>query len=256
MLNLLKIEGAIFDFDDTLLDTQTKRPQGGLHEESRMAAVIRIGFRDEITSLQTITAEENKNAFRDSLVHTVDGAVWRILYSKGVVLEEIIDHNNQLLIDIVNLKELLHEDILRNNCLEVPGAIKFINKLVDRGFQDRLAIASMSGPRDINIFFKETGLDNVFPENRIVHKQKVKKPKPDPEVFEAAFLTLGLPESSRINVFAFEDDPKGVVSASEAGLTTCAITTRFSRDYFLNQNPAPDFIADSYQEFSELFGLA
>jgi len=70
-----------------------------------------------------------------------------------------------------------------------------------------------------------------------------------------AFAKLGLSESDRGQVCAFEDDPRGIMAAKAAGLFTCAITTRYSREHLAALEVAPDLIADSYLEFAGHFGL-
>lgn len=83
----------------------------------------------------------------------------------------------------------------------------------------------------------------------------VENPKPHPEVYNKGFKTLRLPESARQHVLAVEDDQRGILSAHNAGLITCAITTRFPRDYFIKQATPPDLIVDSYPELEVVIGL-
>ena len=73
-----------------------------------------------------------------------------------------------------------------------------------------------------------------------------------PEAFDKAFLTLKLPEESRSHVLAFEDNPRGVMSAKAAGLYVCCITTMYSKEQLLALDVAPDLVADSYAEFRQL----
>src|ERR1019366_3489432 len=106
---------------------------------------------------------------------------------------------------------------------EVPGAVNFVFALAESGLEDKLAIASGAIRRDVDFFLEKTGLTKVFPDNRIKTKESFSHAKPNPEVFNFAFNSLDLPESDRFAVCAFEDDPRGILSARAAGLYVCAI---------------------------------
>lgn len=254
-----KVEGAIFDVDDTLLDNKCGVKYHvagqGLHERSRLQALHTTGQRHGIASLTTFSVEDNLRAFMDAPVHTLDAAVWNALYMAGVADSEVMNPDHPLLREIVELKNELHKDILMNEGEEVPGATAFVQGLAAQGLGDRLAIASAAVRRDIGIFLGKTGLAPLFPANRIFSVESITHAKPHPEVFNLAFDSLNLPESSRSRVCAFEDDPRGIMAAKAAGLFTCAITTRYTKEALLALEVAPDLVADSYEEFSQLFGL-
>lgn len=250
-----EVKGVLFDVDDTLLDNKPGVPGHGLHERSRLAAAHQVGKKYGITRLENLTVQENLDAFLTAPVHTLEAAVWNILTISGEADSEVINLDHPLLKEIVQLKNELHEDVLREHGKEVPGAVAFVQGLAALGLQDKLAIASMAVRRDVNLFLDMTGLTPLFPAERIQTVENVTHPKPHPEVFNLAFESLHLPESARGSVCAFEDDPRGIIAAKAAGLFTCAITTRFNRSVFESLEIAPDLIADSYQEFSELFGI-
>ncbi len=119
-----------------------------------------------------------------------------------------------------------------------------------------LAIASTAVRQDVEIFFESSGLDKYFPPERIVTLESLTHAKPHPEAFNLAFSSLKLPDRDRSFVCAFEDDPRGIMSAKAAGLYTCAITTRYSKTDLVALTVAPDVVAESFAEFEQLFGLA
>ncbi len=252
----LDFSAVIFDIDGTLLDYQPPGETMGLHERSRMMAAHEIGKRHGIVGLQEFTAQQCKQAFVSAKVHTVHATVWEMLVMAGAVSEkDEMNPNHPLVQEMVNLKEDLHEDILRAKGREVPGAISFVKLLAQNGLDGKLAVASTACQRDIDVFFEMTQLDRFFPTERIISRDKFTHAKPDPEPFNMAFATLGVPESERAKVVAFEDDPRGIMSAKAAGLYTCAITTCHKREDLAKLAVPPDAIADSYVEFAELFGL-
>lgn len=248
---------AIFDVDDTLLDNRNTSGEvgQGLHERSRLAAVREIGKRWGLQVLAEFDAERNYTAFTTASVHTLDGAVWNILCMAGLADGQTVNEQDPLLQEIVALKNKLHEKILREEAEPLSGAVDFVEKLgvlVD----GNLAIASTAIRRDIDIFLQKTGLDAYFLDGRIISKEKMTHPKPHPQAFELAFQSLDLPEATRRRVLAFEDDPRGIMSAKAAGLYACAIAGRFSREELERLDVAPDCVAESYAEFARFFGFS
>ncbi len=87
---------------------------------------------------------------------------------------------------------------------------------------------------------------------RIIAKDNVTHAKPHPEAFDTAFLSLGLPDSVRSQVLAFEDHPRGIMSAKAAGLYACGITAVFPRNTLIELEVTSDLVADSFDEFRKL----
>lgn len=250
-----EVKGAIFDIDDTLLDNKPGNPGYGLHEKARLAASHEIGERHGIVQLQNLTIEQNLEAFMAAPVHTLEAAVWSILLLTGQADSEVINPNNVLLQEIVARKNELYTVILAEEGAEVPGATKFVKALGANGIADKLAVASMAIRPDVDSFLSKVGLHHLFPENRIITKEQVTHPKPNPEAFNMAFATLDLPESDRLAVCAFEDDPRGIMAARAAGLYTCAIATRYSVEHMMNLEVPAHIAFATYQEFEEWFSL-
>lgn len=189
-----RVKGVIFDVDDTLLDNKPGVPGYGLHERSRLAAVHEVGKRHGIKELEEMSVEDNLEAFMSAPVHTVDAAVWNMLVMTGLVDSEVINEGHPLLKEIVQLKNDLHKDILSEFGEGVPGAIDFVHKLAKSGLEDKLAIASTAIRRDVDLFLEMTGLTPLFYADRIKTKENITHPKPNPEVFNLAFDSLGLAE--------------------------------------------------------------
>ncbi|HEX8227043.1 MAG TPA: HAD family phosphatase [Candidatus Saccharimonadales bacterium] len=253
MLKSSEMQGAIFDVDDTLLDNG-----GGtdltlsLHARSRLAAVYEAAEQYDLPTLRALTPEQNVQGFMTAKVHSLPGAVWNILHMTGTVDSEDIDPSNKLFQQIVARKNELHEAVIREFGVEIPGATDFVRSLAEADLADRLAIGSSAIRRDIDIFLEKYDLTELFPESHIISLEKITRPKPDPETFQLAFASLGLPESARRFVPVFEDDPRGMLAAKRAGHYLCAITTKFSRDDPLVLAAEPDVIFDTYDELRSL----
>lgn len=253
MINF-EIKGAIFDIDDTILDNKPG-PTGGLHEKARLKAVHKVGKLHNIPELLNFSALDNVDAFRNAPVHTLEAAVWRVLTKAGIADSDVINLDHPLFKEIILLKNEFYKDLLLNEGEEVPGATAFVKALAANGLEGKLAIASTAIMRDIKIFLNKTGLKFLFPDKKIKSRESINHPKPNPEVFNLAFSSLNLPEAIKEQVCAFEDDPRGIMSAKSAGLFTCAITTRYSKKSLLSLAVPPDLIAESYHEFAELFNV-
>jgi beta-phosphoglucomutase-like phosphatase (HAD superfamily) len=248
--------GAIFDVDETLLDTNVNDPVNGLHELARLQATHEAGRRHNIPELIALTPAQNLQAFLTAPVHTLESAVWNSLVMMGVESTRTIDPQNPLLLEIVARKDELFEEVLRTKGKPVPGAVHFIKALGTYGLTNKMAIASTARRQDIDTFIEMIDAGTYFPPERIISKSDVTHPKPNPEAFDKAFQLLGLPDKQRGHVLAFEDNPRGVMSAKAAGLFTCAITTVNSREVLMNQAVVPDLVAASFAEFETLLGLA
>jgi|GEM_PF-446431 len=259
MLQFNEMRGAIFDLDDTLLDNgPLDKPELWLHSRSRLAAVHEVAGDRGIEALSTLTETENGRAFVSASVHSLEGAVWNILFMKGLVESNEIDtsHPNFALVaEIAKKKNELHEVIIREHGSEVPGASEFIKRLAAHGLADRMALATNAIRRDVNIFLDKYQLHSYFPPERIISYEQVTRPKPDPQCFELAFQTLGLPDDARPFVAGFEDNPRGIRSVKGAGLFSCVITTRLAATAPALLEAKPDLIADSYQEFARALAV-
>lgn len=242
---------AIFDVDDTLLDNRIPG-LGNLHQISRLEATHEIARKYNISTLLSVSMEKSTEYFLAAKEHSAIGATWQMLYDHGLVDADEVDYDNKLLSEIVNLKDDLHADILRRKGKPVEGSIEFIELLSNLGMLD-FAIASSATRRDIDIFLDEiTDLRRYFPRKNVVAREDIEpgKNKPHPHVFEKALRSMSLKNVSNYQVLAFEDDPRGVISAKSVGLYTVAITTRMDK-YSLLEAGA-DLVVDNYDELSGL----
>jgi len=248
------IAGAIFDVDDTLLDNHPGGDMYGLHERTRLEAAHTVGRRHGIAGLTQLTPKQATDAFIQAPVHTIQGAVWQMLIMAGVVANGPLESDHPLLQEIIELKEHRHEHLLRTEGHEAAGATKFVETLTTTyGLRGKLAIASTASRRDVNLFLQTSGLQRFFPEANIISREQLVHAKPHPDAYNQAFATLELPEAARARVWAFEDDPRGVMSAKTAGLFTCALaTTRFTPGQLMSAATPPDIAVGSFAELQAL----
>lgn len=248
-------KGAIFDVDDTLLANQTSADMGyGMHERARLRATHEAARRHNVPELLAVTPKQNYEAFLNASTHTADAAIWQIMREYGLVDSDVINPDNLLFRDILTLKNEYFQIVLREEGEEVPGASAFLRALANSySLHSKFAIGSMGIKPDLKIFVEKYKLQDLFPDGHIISRERVTHPKPHPEVFNVAFEVLGIPEKDRKYVCVFEDDPRGIMAAKAAGMYVCAITRRFDRKTLAELEVAPDLIADTFDEFMEVF---
>lgn len=254
------IAGAIYDVDDTLLDNQPdgNDPLSNLHQIARLEAIRALAAQDNITYAQLldVTPQENFDCFTESPVHTVAGAFYTLLKNRGLLTGDV-DPTNPIILELIALKNKSYGLALAEYGKPIKGADDFVRDLASQyDIENKNAIASTAILLDIQAFLDKYDLAYLFPDERIIDVSRVTRPKPDPEAFDTAFRRLDLPETARGNVVAFEDDPRGMLSARKAGLYVCGITTRYPREFLADIEAKPDVIADSYAEFREYFELS
>ena len=237
--------------DDTLLDNHLgNEPTMNLHARARLRAVHEVGQEHDLVALTNLSPAANLEAFLTAKEHTLEGGVWNILIGAGLVIGEEVDRTNPYLQQIVKRKEQLHRDLLQNEALPVAGAVEFL-ELFHEAVPNRLSLATGATRWEVDTFLGKFDLSRYFGE-RIISKEDIKQPKPHPQAFELGFQQLGLPDRSRQNVVAFEDDPHGVASAHKAGLFVVCLTTRHTPEKLKTAPTAPDIIVSDYHELSHL----
>ncbi|MBB2144915.1 HAD-IA family hydrolase [Pedobacter sp. LMG 31464] len=117
------------------------------------------------------------------------------------------------------------------------GLHQFLAKAKDTGI--KMAIGSAAIPFNIDFVLDGLQIRPFF--DTIVSAHDVKLSKPDPETFINAAIALGIKPEECI---VFEDVPKGVESASRAGMKCFVLTTTHNREEFDNFDNILGYIAD------------
>ena len=121
-------------------------------------------------------------------------------------------------IDIIaNEKEKYFRQRVRQNLKPLPGVIKLISSLRERGV--KMALVSSAPMENIQLITKGLGIAECF--QAIVYGKEVSEGKPSPQGFLLAAWKLGVnPE----NCIVIEDAIAGVTAAKRAGMRCIAIT--------------------------------
>jgi beta-phosphoglucomutase family hydrolase len=122
-------------------------------------------------------------------------------------------------------KEKLYQEIYKPDLSLIPGLFEFLGKARKKDIL--MAIGSAAIPFNINFVLDNLNLHNYF--KAIVSATDVSKSKPHPETYLKAAKLIGVdPEECVV----FEDAPKGVEAALNAGMKCITITTMHEEHEF------------------------
>lgn len=139
--------------------------------------------------------------------------------------------------EISNEKERRYQQAFLPHLSLIKGLDLFLQQCQKDGIL--LAVGTAAIP--INVDFVLDGLNIRHYFKAVVSADDVVNSKPDPETFlKCAEILNILPQ----NCIVFEDAPKGVEAALNAGMKCVAITTMHPKDEFKNYNNIVSFIKD------------
>ncbi len=140
---------------------------------------------------------------------------------------------------IASEKEANYRQRVRHNIRPLPGAVKLIKSLKERGFS--VALASSAPIENIQLVMRGLGIEDSF--QAIVSGREVKEGKPSPQGFLLAARKLGVePE----NCIVIEDAVAGITAAKRAGMHCLAVTNTHPRSSLKEA----DLIVDTLEEVS------
>lgn len=146
-----------------------------------------------------------------------------------------------------SLEEIKKEwmDMARDKyCHEVclkPGAKEFLEYLKERGI--RTGIASANGMELVQAVLAAQGVSGYLDS---VHTCcDVERGKPHPDIYLLVAKELGVvPEECLV----FEDIPMGLLAGKRAGMKTCAVEDKFSRDQVKEKCRLADYYIQDYYD--------
>ena len=124
----------------------------------------------------------------------------------------------------------------------VPGATQVLRSLSQT---HKLGLATSASPAAVNAFLDQNALRPWF--QCVVHSGDVRRAKPSPEIFQTAFLCLGLEPA---NCLVVEDATAGIQAAKSAGAAACGIPSTCSVTEL--EAAGADWIIDSLEDLLEL----
>jgi beta-phosphoglucomutase family hydrolase len=129
----------------------------------------------------------------------------------------------------------------------IPGLDTFLEKAC----QQRIPMAIGSAAIMFNIDFVLDGLELRHYFASVISAESVKESKPDPETYLICAQELGMPAKDCI---VFEDAPKGVEAARNAGMRCVVLTTMHTKEEFGEYDNIDCFVSDYHDlQLNKLF---
>jgi HAD superfamily hydrolase (TIGR01509 family) len=207
------IKALIFDCDGVLVDTERDGHQVGFNRAFREMG-IDAEWSVELYGRLLLVAggKERMRAYFDEYG-----------WPTGADSAEVKD---ELILRLHKLKTEITAGLVAEGALPLrPGIARIVDEAIAAGV--RLGVCTTSNPK-----FIDAVLDLFGPERKakfdFVHAgDVVSKKKPDPEIYELAKQTLGLPVHECMVV---EDSRNGLLAATGAGLPTLVTTSTYTVD--------------------------
>jgi beta-phosphoglucomutase len=186
---------------------------------------------------KTITPEEVKKEMYGKNEEVLDR-----IFGKGHFSAE---EYNRLSIE----KERRYQQAYLPSLQLIDGLNKFLATAQQKHIP--MAIGSAAIPFNIDFVLDNLHIRHYFP--TIVSADDVEKSKPDPETFVKAAARLGVPPELCL---VFEDAPKGVEAALNAGMKAVVLTTTHEKEEFSRYNNITGFIKNYHDaKLQEIVGL-
>lgn len=151
-----------------------------------------------------------------------------------------VEEKNNLSIE----KEKQYQQEFKPHLTLLPGLQEFLAQAHEAGI--KMAIGSAAIMFNIDFVLDNLGIRKYF--GALISADDVRVSKPDPETFLKCAEQLNILPADCI---VFEDAPKGVESALNAGMDTIVITLMHEREDFLHYPNVTRFIKD-YRELLQL----
>lgn len=215
----MKLCGAIFDMDGTLMDSM------GMWYQMDDIIFEMIG--------QELTQELRQTLGAMSLEKSVDYCIehYPTSYTRQELLDGVMQHIRKFYGEKAEAK---------------PGVIEFLTELQRRGVKRCLATATNRS--EVEIALKHTGLDRYIPIIRTCEEAGADKSRPD--IFEQCLPLLGCRKEECI---VFEDSPVAVRTAKEAGFPVAGVYDAHWESAREEIRSTADYYLTSFTEWKRVF---
>ncbi len=204
------MKGIIFDMDGTMVDNMM------VHHRAWQQKLSSLGL-----DLSLEEVREN--------IHGINTEILGRLFGNRFTPEERERISDE--------KEAEYRRIFRRELRLVDGLPGFLKELAGAGIP--MAIGTAAPPENVDFVLDELGIRHYF--IGVFHAGSVSRGKPDPEIFEKAAASMGLPAR---DCLIFEDSPTGAEAALRAGSPAIILTTTHSEEEFRQFPNIRRFITD------------
>ncbi|MBC9913127.1 HAD family hydrolase [Chitinophaga varians] len=179
--------------------------------------------------LNKLGANMSREEVRGHMYGKNEELLMRIFGKDRFTLEEMLD--------IAHQKEVLYQEAFRPHLELIAGLPAFLREAAAKNIP--MAIGSAANRFNISYVLDNLQLHDFF--KAIVSAEDVTTSKPNPEVFLKCAAAL---QAAPADCIVFEDAPKGVEAALNAGMEAIALTTMHTREEFANYPNIRAFVSD------------
>lgn len=208
----MKYEAYLFDLNGTIIDDMQFHARAWYD-------ILTNDLKSEITFQETILQMYGKNS---ELLERVFG--------KGYFTQQTMD-------ELSMEKELRYQAAFKPHLKLIDGLGEFLEKSHAKGI--KMAIGSAAIPFNIDFVLDNLNIRKYFPV--IVSANDVILSKPHPETFTKGAELLNVEYAKCL---VFEDAPKGIEAAQNAGMQSIALTTLHQPEDFVQYPNILKFITD------------
>lgn len=208
----MKYEAYLFDLNGTIIDDMQFHARAWYD-------ILTNDLKSEITFQETILQMYGKNS---ELLERVFG--------KGYFTQQTMD-------ELSMEKELRYQAAFKPHLKLIDGLGEFLEKSHAKGI--KMAIGSAAIPFNIDFVLDNLNIRKYFPV--IVSANDVILSKPHPETFTKGAELLNVEYAKCL---VFEDAPKGIEAAQNAGMQSIALTTLHQPEDFVKYPNILKFITD------------
>lgn len=182
---------VIFDMDGVIVDNS------GFHQKAWILFCKRHGFK--------LTKKQFNEKYNGRLNSEILKRMFGSLSKKQIA-------------KYVSEKESLYRKAYSKSIKPAPGLVRLLKELEKRGI--KTAVATAAPPANVDFVLGKTGVRKFF--KVIFDDSKVKKGKPNPEIYLKASKKLGVKPKDCV---VFEDGLLGIQAGKNAGMQVIGITT-------------------------------
>lgn len=208
----MKYEAYLFDLNGTIIDDMQFHARAWYD-------ILTNDLKSEITFEETILQMYGKNS---ELLERVFG--------KGYFTQQTMD-------ELSMEKELRYQAAFKPHLKLIDGLGEFLEKSHAKGI--KMAIGSAAIPFNVDFVLDNLNIRKYFPV--IVSANDVILSKPHPETFTKGAELLNVEYAKCL---VFEDAPKGIEAAQNAGMQSIALTTLHQPEDFVQYPNILKFITD------------
>lgn len=179
--------------------------------------------------LQTLGASLSREQVRGHMYGKNEELLVRVFGKDHFTLEEMMD--------IAHRKEVLYQEAFRPHLALIEGLPAFLSKAREQ--QIPMAIGTAANQFNIDFVLDNLQIRDYF--QAVISAEDVVMSKPDPEVFLKCAAALN---ADPVSCLVFEDAPKGVEAARNAGMKAVVLTTMHTREEFAAYDNIEAFVSD------------